>query len=51
MNRPENQSPAKKKSEIALLLKNGFIVLDSEFNIKVTEKGMLVLNEVIRQLT
>lgn len=42
---------AKKKSEIALLLKNGFIVLDSEFNIKVTEKGMLVLNEVIRQLT
>jgi len=41
----------KKKSEISSLIKNKLITLDSNFNLKVTEDGYLVLNEIIRQLT
>jgi len=40
----------KKKSEISSLIKNKLLVLDSNFNLKATEAGFLVLNEIIRQL-
>lgn len=41
---------SKKKEEISSLIKLGYIVLDKEFKLKVTEKGFLVLNEIIRKL-
>jgi len=40
----------KKKSEIFSLIKNKFLVLDANYNLKATEAGFLVLNEIIRQL-
>lgn len=41
---------SKKKSEISSLLKNKLLILDKDMNLLVTDKGMLVLNEIIRQL-
>ena len=42
---------ASRKNKLAELIKNGFLILDTQTNhIKATNKGFLVLNKVIEQL-
>ena len=40
----------KKNKQLVSLVKNGFLIIDKNNNIKVTDKGYLVLNRVILEL-
>ena len=41
---------AKRKEQVSLLIKNGFLILTKDNKLKCTSKGFMVLNEIISQL-